>query len=105
MRGMKTRQVKKLISFLLTLLTGLYACSPSNQPTPTLAPFPLTASQTPEATYTATPNPTFTALVCLTQPGRVEEGVLNSTDPPQEFLIYLPPCYDEKIDQRYPVLY
>jgi len=35
----------------------------------------------------------------------VEEGRLDSTNPPQEFLIYLPPCYDEKTDQRYPVLY
>jgi enterochelin esterase-like enzyme len=44
-------------------------------------------------------------LACLTNPGRVEEGSLGSTEPPQEFRIYLPPCYDEKPDQRYPVLY
>jgi enterochelin esterase-like enzyme len=35
----------------------------------------------------------------------VEEGSLPSTEPPQEFRIYLPPCYSEKQDQRYPVLY
>jgi enterochelin esterase-like enzyme len=35
----------------------------------------------------------------------VEEGILESTNPPQEFRIYLPPCYDERTDQRYPVLY
>jgi enterochelin esterase-like enzyme len=35
----------------------------------------------------------------------VEEGSLDSAVPPQEFRIYLPPCYDEKRDQRYPVLY
>jgi enterochelin esterase-like enzyme len=35
----------------------------------------------------------------------VEEGSLDSTNPPQEFRIYLPPCYNEKTDQRYPVLY
>ena len=35
----------------------------------------------------------------------MEEGSLDSTNPPQEFRIYLPPCYDEKTDQRYPVLY
>jgi enterochelin esterase-like enzyme len=35
----------------------------------------------------------------------VEEGSLTSTEPPQEFRIYLPPCYDEKVEQRYPVLY
>jgi enterochelin esterase-like enzyme len=35
----------------------------------------------------------------------VEEGRLESTAPPQEFRVYLPPCYDEKTDERYPVLY
>jgi enterochelin esterase-like enzyme len=35
----------------------------------------------------------------------LEEGSLDSTDPPQEFRIYLPPCYDEKTEVRYPVLY
>jgi len=35
----------------------------------------------------------------------MEESRLDSTSPPQEFRIYLPPCYNEKIDQRYPVLY
>ena len=46
-----------------------------------------------------------TPLACLTNPGRVEEGSLDSTTPPQEFRIYLPPCYDEETDRRYPVLY
>jgi enterochelin esterase-like enzyme len=31
--------------------------------------------------------------------------VLQETKPPQEYLIYLPPCYDQMPDQRYPVLY
>jgi hypothetical protein len=35
----------------------------------------------------------------------VDEGVLDSTKPPQAYFIYLPPCYDEKTDKRYPVLY
>ena len=35
----------------------------------------------------------------------MEEGSLDSTNPPQEFRIYLPPCYDQKKDKRYPVLY
>lgn len=42
---------------------------------------------------------------CLTAPGKVESGVVNTTDPPQEFMIYLPPCYSELTEQRYPVLY
>jgi enterochelin esterase-like enzyme len=44
-------------------------------------------------------------LTCLTQPGRVEEGELETTKPPQAYFIYLPPCYDDKTDKRYPVLY
>jgi enterochelin esterase-like enzyme len=44
-------------------------------------------------------------LTCLTQPGRVEQGFLETTKPPQAYFIYLPPCYDEKTETRYPVLY
>jgi enterochelin esterase-like enzyme len=35
----------------------------------------------------------------------VEESSLTTTTPPQLFQIYLPPCYDQKPDERYPVLY
>ncbi len=35
----------------------------------------------------------------------MEEGSLDSTSPPQEFRVYLPPCHDERTDRRYPVLY
>jgi enterochelin esterase-like enzyme len=103
---MEIRQATKLLTTLLTFLAGLYACSPLNQPASTITPLP-TPSQTPQATLTPSPIPTFTItpLACLTNPGRVEEGSLDSTNPPQEFRIYLPPCYDEKTDQHYPVLY
>ena len=92
---------------LLLLLGGFSACAPPNPPisTPTLpsSTIPPTFPTTP----TASPAPTFTStpLACLTNPGRVKEGSLDSTTPPQEFRIYLPPCYDEKTEQRYPVLY
>ncbi|MGB8984817.1 MAG: alpha/beta hydrolase-fold protein [Anaerolineales bacterium] len=92
---------------LLTLLLALYACSPLNPPVSTPTSLPPTASPIPSATLTPSPapTPTITPLACLTGPGRVEEGSLASTDPPQEFRVYLPRCYDEKADQRYPVLY
>ena len=32
-------------------------------------------------------------------------GSLDTFKPAQEFQVYLPPCYDERPDQRYPVLY
>lgn len=114
MRRMITRQAiseailrTKLLAMLLTLLAGLYACSPLDQQTPTLTSLPPTNTPIPPATFAPSPIPTFavTPLACLTNPGRVEEGSLNTTNPPQEFRIYLPPCYDEKTNQRYPVLY
>ncbi|HKJ37952.1 MAG TPA: alpha/beta hydrolase-fold protein [Anaerolineales bacterium] len=105
---MRTRQATKLTIILLALLAGLSACAPSDQPLPTLTPLPPTSAPEPTITFTASPpteTPTPTPLTCLTQPGRVEEGLLESTKPPQAYFIYIPPCYDEKTDIRYPVLY
>jgi enterochelin esterase-like enzyme len=43
----------------------------------------------------------------LSQPGRIETGVARSDllRLPMEFRVYLPPCYDQQPDRRYPVLY
>ena len=93
------------ILLLIPLLAGLWACSPPpSEPiaTPTAIPVTPTLTATP---LPPTPTPTATPLGCLTQPGRTGQGVVQETVPPQEFLIYLPPCYDELPDQRYPVLY
>lgn len=89
---------------LIPLLAGLWACSPASEPTSTPTAIPATPTLTPTV-LPPTPTPTATPLGCLTQPGRVEQGVLQETTPPQQYLIYLPPCYDEKPDLRYPVLY
>ena len=105
MRRMSTRQATKLFTTLFTLLTAITACAPSNQSLPTSTPVLLIASQTPQPSLTPSPTATSTPLACLTSPGRVEAGSLDSTKPPQQFRIYLPPCYEEKTDQRYPVLY
>jgi enterochelin esterase-like enzyme len=105
---MNTRQATKLTIILLPLLIALYACSPSEPSLPTTIIIPPTF--TPQPTFTFTPSPltetsTPTSLSCLTQPGRVEESLLETTNPPQAYFIYLPPCYDEKREMRYPVLY
>ena len=107
MRRMITRQAIKWMGILLLLLGGFSACSPSNQETPVPILPSFTVAPTLPATSTPSPVPTstITPLACLTNPGRIEEGSLDSTKPAQEFRIYLPPCYDEKTDQRYPVLY
>lgn len=89
----------------LSLLLGLSACLPAERPNPTSTPPLPTPSPLPTATAAASPIPSATPLTCLSQPGRIEHGALQSMTPPQEFLIYLPPCYDEKPDQHYPALY
>lgn len=105
MRRMMTRQAKTLPAFLLALLVLSAACSPLNPPVPTPTHPPPTASSVPMLSPTVTVIPSSTPLACLTQPGRIEEGSLDSFRPAQEFRVYLPPCYDEKPDVRYPVLY
>jgi enterochelin esterase-like enzyme len=107
MRRMSTRQATKLISTLLTLLATITACAPSNPPLPTATQTPIPPIPTSTPTFIPSPAPTFTItpLACLANPGHLEQGSLNLTKPPQEFRIYLPPCYDEITDQRYPVLY
>ncbi len=107
---------------LLTLLAVLSACTPLNtlptatvtanngtlmladsSPTATLALFQLpTASPHLTATPTLTPEPD-----CLSLGGEVEATSIPSQnmDGPLQFHIYLPPCYDRDISQRYPVLY
>lgn len=105
MRRMINRQANFFVIFLALLLL-ISACSSSGEipatPTHTLPP------PTPTSTFTPSPiPPTFTAtpLTCLTQPGDINADVVSTTNPPQEFLIYLPPCYTELTDKTYPVLY
>jgi enterochelin esterase-like enzyme len=105
---MNSRQATKWTTILLTLLTTICACSPLDEPTlPSTQTSPTSA---PQRTLTPAPpinrsTATQTPLACLTQPGRVDEGKLESTNPAQQYFIYLPPCYDEKTEERYPVLY
>ena len=105
MRRMSTRQATKLISTLLALLATITACAPSNQPLPTSTPIPRTPTPTPTLIPSPIPPFTITPLACLANSGHLEQGSLKSTKPAQEFRVYLPPCYEEKTGQRYPVLY
>ncbi len=87
------------------LLLGFTACAPAPTPVPTLPTLAPTLTPSPTLTPAPSLTPTITPLSCLSQPGRVDEGVLETTKPPQQYLIYLPPCYDQKPNLRYPVLY
>jgi enterochelin esterase-like enzyme len=106
MRRMNTRQAKTLLALLLALFTVLTACTPvNNLPGPTATHPPPTASLTSTVIPTQAATATSTPLACLKQPGRIEQGSLDEFKPVQEFRVYLPPCYDEQPDKRYPVLY
>ena len=106
MRRMSTRQVI-LLTISLSLLAGLSACLPLNGagsvPTSTVV-------STVTATITPSPSPvpptfTPTPLACLTQPGLLKQDAVPTTKPPQDFIIYLPPCYENDVNARFPVLY
>ena len=105
MRRMSTRQVILLTTYL-ALLAGLSSCLPSKggSATQTVIPSTATATVTPPpspipATFTPTP------LTCLSQPGLVNQDIVPTTKPPQQFIIYLPPCYENSADAHFPVLY
>jgi enterochelin esterase-like enzyme len=88
--------------------------APVRQSTSTAAP---TATPSPAATLTTAPSqtptavssltPTATPLACWEQGGRFEYGSLRSDllKLPMEYSVYLPPCYDQQPESRYPVLY
>jgi enterochelin esterase-like enzyme len=44
-------------------------------------------------------------LSCLAEPGQLRSQAIPNTKPAQQFVVYLPPCYEEMKDERYPVLY
>jgi enterochelin esterase-like enzyme len=76
--------------------------------TPTLAPTPSPARATPTTPETSiTDTPTPTPLACLQEEGRMVLDSLRSDKLklPMEYRVWLPPCYDEKLERRYPVLY
>jgi enterochelin esterase-like enzyme len=107
MRRMKTRQAILFFAFFATVPV-LSACSSANDvpltQTITLPP------PTPTITATLTPSPvpptaTSTPLACLLEAGEIRQEVVPDSKPPQEFLIYLPPCYAQQTTQQYPVLY
>lgn len=105
MRRMKTRQAV-VFAACVPLLALLSACSTPNENIPTQTVIPLT----PTGTATIPPSPvpitaTPTPPACLAESGRLEQNVLPAATPPQEFIIYLPPCYSRNLELRYPVIY
>ena len=103
MPAMRTRPVTYITIYFL-LLAGLSACAPSVKVTPApVVPTPAATATQPPTMIPATP--TATPLTCLTEPGSLVKDAVPTTKPPQDFIIYLPPCYQNQTDLRYPVLY
>lgn len=110
----------------LSLLLALSACVIPPVPPPTPAPSlvaQVTASLLPpDPQPSPTPLPSQTSSSLQAEPtqlplvgvepcwqvgGRVERGTLpvDSLPQPLQYRVYLPPCYDQLPQQRYPVLY
>jgi enterochelin esterase-like enzyme len=61
----------------------------------------------PTPTSPPQPSPTPDPRACFQVPGRFILGQIGAPQlpAPLEYRVYLPPCYDQQLDQRYPVLY
>lgn len=100
--------------FALALFAGLSACTPSTPlapsvtvsvKTPTITPIAATRTPIPPS---ATPSPSPTPTVdCSIVPGLIVKGIIQTTllPKPMTYRVYLPPCYLEKPDLRYPTLF
>jgi len=82
--------------------TSTVSPSPSPSPSPSA-----TASRTPAATASPSSSPTPERLACWEEGGRIEQGDVRTDllPLPLSYRIYLPPCYDQLEDTRFPVLY
>ena len=98
---------------------GLAGCAASAQPDRAPAPSPTVgilhpapAGLVPVALQvrpepTLTPAPGEELQICREDHGRIERGQLEFAGlaAPLQFRVYLPPCYRQQADTRYPVLY
>jgi len=93
-----------------TPLTPTRAFTPIPTPTRTLTPIPApTATDSPVPTLAPTVVPTASpvASACGEQHGRIVRSHITSAylGKQQSYRIYLPPCYAQQTDRRYPVVY
>jgi enterochelin esterase-like enzyme len=106
---------------VLTLFAALSGCMPFTQLLPT-ATFPVkTHTPIPAIGASSTPlppsttprplppssTPTSTPESCLTVPGAIVKGIITTPQlpKPMSYFVYLPRCYIERPNLRYPVLY
>src|SRR5688572_22548013 len=111
LHAMFLSRINHLSPALSLVLLGAFclsACSPSNPPVPAATATVIIPTQTPGPTPTATISPTPSPVpvaACLSRPGRIVDGVLDTAllAKPMSYHVYLPPCYAEEPERRYPV--
>ena len=79
---------------------------PTNTPKPTASPSALPPSPLPDDLPPTDPPPP-TISPCLLRGGQIKRDFQTTSLLPQplQYRLYLPPCYDENPERRYPVLY
>lgn len=88
----------------MALLAG--ACAPAASATvPKTDPSPERLASTGIPQPTPLAELTTKAPVCSEAHGSLETRVIQQTKPPQEIVVYTPPCYASFTDRRFPVLY
>jgi enterochelin esterase-like enzyme len=116
------------LACLASLVLAACAASPTANPTPAItiqvsvtatlpiiptalttpSPSPTQPASTLPPTHSPAASPTPTATLACSEPaGRMEISSLESSllKKPLEYRVWLPPCYNEHVLQRYPVLY
>lgn len=109
---MKPSNLYHKILFALFSVFTISACSPAVVPeTPRDIPTQDGNNLSPPATNTAIVYPSATLaptpLTCWKEGGRISEKNIPSEllSKPFDFIVYLPPCYQQQVERRYPVLY
>jgi enterochelin esterase-like enzyme len=133
-RQISTREVRAILLPVACLLAfALWGCSPAVSPSETasLPTEPVLSTQIIETESSPSPIPTSTSTstatlvpipagsptptipptqdysACLARGGHLETSQVSSDllKLPMEYRVYLPPCYDQQSERRYPVLY
>lgn len=99
-QNLVTRQVSTQTSSPTSTATASSTVSPTPSPT-------WTATWTPAPSSTPTPSSTPERLSCLDEGGHYEQSEVRTDllPLPLSYRVYLPPCYAQLEDSRYPVLY
>ncbi len=101
-----TSTVRKNLILIPLVLLFIQSCVPAAS----LTQIPSTPATVEAASSTPAPTPasaTLSLSACMQAKGRVEieDFTTDLLPDPLQYHIYLPPCYDEESDRRYPVLY